>query len=262
MRSLVLVLSILSIISVIYCENNSYSKSCFVKFLLQVNQIDGKYKKYISKNEQPGEDCEQAVNQTLDAIRTSSKEPCILEFLNKKGVAEVLLRKFLMPQLDNGIERVTFNDQFTDFRKKVVDTSSVVCSNPRIFRPDVAKRMREAMSFKESKAREIKCLEIYIKHPNQVLTEDCRKVVDYARSDFYGRMQNEMKAAFAPPNDQLFDMDCSMEKALQVKLFERVYFFVILATTRNMTDKQIDTVAKNANIAINNSQKVIFECMN
>ncbi|CAG9797852.1 unnamed protein product [Chironomus riparius] len=266
MKSFGIVLSIISIICVIgscYGKNNRYSKSCFVRYLLKTNQIDAKYKKFINDAEVSPNDCEMAVNLTLDAIRTASKEPCIASFLKKKDVAEVLLRKFLMPQLDNGDKQVViFDDQFTEFRRKIVDISSVVCNNPKIFRPDVAKLMREAKSHKESKARELKCLEIYIKKPaNQILTDECKKVVDYVRKDFYGKMDSDMKTSFAAPNDQLLKMECVKEKAEQFKMFERVFFFVVLSTSRDMNDKQINAVAKNADIAINSSQKVIFECM-
>ena len=265
MKSLGIILSIIAIICVIgsYGENNRYSKSCFVKYLLKTNQIDGKYKKYISNTKESQKDCEKAVNLTLDAIRTASKEPCIAHFLKKKDVAEVLLRKFLMPQLDNGVNQVViFDDKFTEFRRKVVDILSVVCNNPQIFKPDVAKLMRDAMSYKESKARELKCLEIYIKKPaNKILTDDCKKVVDYVMKDFYGKMDKDMRTSFAAPNDQLLNMECVKEKAEQFKMFERVFFFVVLSTSRNMNDKQINAVANNADIAINNSQKVIFECL-
>lgn len=264
MRLLSLIFSIIAInflIDVSNGENTSFNKSCYVRYLLQNKQIDEKYRKLISKKEPNTIECGKAVSQTLKAIRESSKEPCIVEFLNKPGVAEVLLRKFLLPQLDNGVDKVTFQEDFTAFRKKVVDTSSVVCSNPRIFRPDLAKHLREARNYKESKPSELKCLEQHIKSPNKVLTDECRGIVESHKSSFYKRMENEVKGMFAPPRDNLFSLECSLEQAEKLKFFERIYFFILLAATRQMSDAQIDSLANNANKAVYNSQKVFYECM-
>jgi hypothetical protein len=239
---------------------NTYDKSCFISFLIRVNQVDARFSNLI-RPDLAVEECEAAVNLTLDALKSSSANPCVTDFLNKKDVSELLLRQYLKPQLKNNKSIVVFDEQFTEFRKKTVNVSAVVCSNKALFRPDVADLMRSAKQHKSSRAGELKCIELYIKKPNQPLSSDCQKVRDYVKNDFYKKIDYDVTTAFLPPHDQLISAECLREKAQQFKLFERVFFFVVLATTRDLNEKQIGSIAKNTDSTIGNSQKVIFECM-
>lgn len=260
------VLAALAIINLLtnncFGVKNSFDKSCFIQYLIKNNQLDGEKFKNFNQNKPLESECETAVNSTLEALKTSSQDKCVVEFLNKKDVAEVLLRQYLKPQMDNNLNQVTFDDQFTEFRWKTVNITSIICKNKSIFRPNVAELMRGAKQHKESKAKELKCIELYIKKPNQKLSDECQKVINYVKNDFYQQIEYDVKTAFASPYDNLINFECGREKADQFKLFERVFFFVVLATSRDLSDKQINTVAKNTDNAISSSQKVIFECIN
>jgi hypothetical protein len=123
--------------------------------------------------------------------------------------------------------------------------------------------MRYARDNKESKEKELKCLEIYVKKsPNLILSEECVELVKKFKDEFNDRMEYDIKKAFAPPNDKIVDFECGKNKAEEGKMFERFSFFVVLATSRDMTDKQIDAVAKNAEMSVNNAQKTMYECLN
>lgn len=103
-------LSALSVLIVLVnyssCNNdNSYDKLCYVKYLLKNNLLDGNFKIFNTKDPL-GEQCEAAVNLTLNALRTSSKEPCVVDFLSRKDIPDTLLKKYLMPQLTNGENQV------------------------------------------------------------------------------------------------------------------------------------------------------------
>lgn len=87
------------------CNNDGYEKLCYVRYLLKNNLLDENFKDFNS-NDPLDEKCMAAVNLTLNALRTSSKEPCVTEFLSRKDIPDALLKKYLMPQLINGENRV------------------------------------------------------------------------------------------------------------------------------------------------------------
>jgi hypothetical protein len=76
-----------------------------MKYLLKNNLLDGNFKIFNTKDPL-GAKCETAVNLTLNALRTSSKESCVAEFLSRKDIPDTLLRKYLSPQLTNGENQV------------------------------------------------------------------------------------------------------------------------------------------------------------
>jgi hypothetical protein len=243
-------------------EKNSYDKSCFIKYLLKHNQIDEKYNKYGYKNQTLDAKCQMAIDSAIKSMQTVSKDECVINFLRSKGVPEVLMKKYLAPQLDNGQDKITFNENFTTFRSKVLNITTIVCRNQKIFRPNVAQIMNDAKEHKDTRAGELKCIELYIKRQTDQMSHDCWVVVEYARNNFYQTLENDARAAFMPPNDNLVDINCGKQKAYELKFFERVFFFVVLATTKNLNDRQINTIAKSTDNAILNSQKFAFECMN
>lgn len=104
MKLLSILFSALSILSVLVnnssCSNNGYEKLCYIRYLLKNNQLDENFKHHDTKEPLSAE-CEKAVNLTLDALRTSSKESCVVEFLSQKDIPDTLLKKYLMPQLTN-----------------------------------------------------------------------------------------------------------------------------------------------------------------
>lgn len=266
MKSLNFLLSTLAIVIVLVnestCNKNSYDKLCYVRYLLKNNLLDGNFRIFNS-NDPLDVQCETAVNLTLEAIRTSSKESCVVEFLNRKDIPDVLLKKYLMPQLVNGENQVIFDGRFTEFRKKAVNVSIIACNNRDTFKPDIVAWMKYARNNKESKAKELKCLEAYIKKsPNFILDDECIAAVESIKNEFNQRIDTDMKKAFALPNDQLIDYECSMKKVEGDKMFEKFSFFVVLATSRDLNDKQIEKIAKSTVGSVNNAQKTIFECMN
>lgn len=262
-----LLLSALSIVIVVLvdnsmCNNNSYDKLCYIRYLVKNNLLEGNFRVF-NMNDQLEAHCESAVNLTLEAIRTSSKEPCVAEFLNRKDVRDVLLKKYVMPQLVNGENKISFDSRFTDFRKRAVNISVIACNNKDTFKPDIVAWMKYARNNKESKQKELKCLESYIKKSSDFPhSEECVEIVKTMKNDFNQKIDGDVKKAFAPPHDQLIDYECGMKKVEKEKMFEKFGFFVVLATTRDLNDRQIQNVAKSSLGSVNNAQKTMFECMN
>lgn len=263
MRSLsfLLLLSALSAVVVRVDSSNSYDKLCYIKYLMKNNQLDGNFRIF-NVNDPLDAQCEAAVNLTLEAIRTSSKEPCVVDFLNQKDIPNVLLKKYLLPQLMNGENQVKFDERFNEFRKRAVNISVIACNNKDTFKPDIVAWMKYARNNKQSKQRELKCLEVYVKNPNAIQTVDCTEAVKSMKNEFSRRIDADVKKAFAPPNDNLIDFECGMEKLESGKSFEKFAFFVVLATSRDLSDKQIQSVARQTNGSVSNAQKTLFECMN
>lgn len=241
------------------CMKNSYDKLCFIRYLVKNNLLDGNFKIFNVK-EALEPQCETAVNLTLEALRTSSQEPCVVEFLNRKDIPDVLLKKFLMPQLTNGENRVVFDNRFTEFRKRAVNASVILCNNQNTFNPDIVALMKYARNNKDSKQKELKCLEIYSKNPSSLTTE-CIDIVQQMKNEFNERIDSDVRKAFTPPNEQLIDFDCGKNRIENDQMFKRFSFFVVLATSRDMSDKQIEAVAKSTVGSVNNAQRTIFECL-
>lgn len=261
-----LLLGALSIVIVVLVDNsmcnNSYDKLCYIRYLVKNNLLEGNFRVF-NMNDQLEAHCESAVNLTLEAIRTSSKEPCVAEFLNRKDVRDVLLKKYVMPQLVNGENKISFDSRFTDFRKRAVNISVIACNNKDTFKPDIVAWMKYARNNKESKQKELKCLESYIKKSSDFPhSEECVEIVKTMKNDFNQKIDGDVKKAFAPPHDQLIDYECGMKKVEKEKMFEKFGFFVVLATTRDLNDRQIQNVAKSSLGSVNNAQKTMFECMN
>ena len=122
--------------------------------------------------------------------------------------------------------------------------------------------MKYGRDNKASREKELKCLEGFIKKvPAFVNSEECIDTIAKLRDEFNSRIDKDVKKAFAPPHDQLIDYECGKKKIETDKMFERFSFFVVLATMRNMNDKQIEAIAKTAESSVNNAQTTIFECM-
>lgn len=259
MRSLK-VLSIVLFALIVRVSCDRYSKACFVGFLMRNDLLDKSFEAY-TKGGKVDHRCELAVNATISQIRSASSDACVSDFFKKRFVSETLLRDYLLPQLKAPQPEVRFDDRFSSFKSKAVNLSTVVCNNKDVFRPDLKTMMRSGRLKTDSKSREIICLQAYITNKNQPLTDECSKIVNMIKEEFYKSVEADMKRVFSPPNDKLIDLKCSEEKALKSKLFEKIFFFVVLAATKNMNDNQIDVLMKSAEGVITSSTKLMFECM-
>lgn len=206
--------------------------------------------------------CEQAVNSTITQLRsTASGDACVSDFYRKKFVSETLIKEYLLPQFKSSEPQVHFDDRFKVFQNKAFNISNIICTNKDVFKPDLRAMMRNGKLKTESKSKEIKCLEQYIMVKNKPLDEECTKVVNSIKEEFYNSTGSDMRRVFAAPNDNLVDLKCSEEKARKKQTFEKIFFFVVLAATKNISDKQIDVVLKSAEGVISSSARVMFECM-
>lgn len=246
------------VVSTVTCE--SYNKACFLNYMLQHDLLDKTYQIF-NNGEKVDEKCNAAVAGVIAKLRSSSNDSCISDFLRRKYVSETLIKEYLIPQFKSAQTEVHFDDRFTIFKDKAINVSSIICNNKDVFRPDLKAMMRNGRLQKESKTKEIECLHRYIMIKNKPLDAECKKVVDMIKEEFYKSTENDMKRVFLPPNDKLINLRCSEEKAKKSKLFEKFFFFVVLAATRNMNDKQIDTLLKGAEGVVTGSTRLIFECM-
>lgn len=250
-------IGLLVITSKVSCE--SYSRQCFMNYMFNHNLLGDAFKVF-NKGEKVDSTCETSVNGVIDKMRSSVNDSCIAEFWKKKFVSETILKEYLIPQFRVPQSEVHFDDRFTAFRNKAYNISRVICTNKEVFRPDLRSLMRQGRSQKDSKSRELECLQIYIKR-NKPLDEECTKIVDMVKEEFYKSTDNDMKRVFAAPNDSLVNTKCLDDKAKNTQLFEKIFFFVILATMRDMNDQQIDALLSRAEGVITSSTKMIFECM-
>lgn len=249
---------LLLVASKVSCE--SYSKACFLNYMLKHDLLDKTYQIYDNGEKVDEQKCELAINATINKVRSSSNDTCISNFLRRKYVSETLLKEYLIPQFKNKETQVHFDVRFTAFKIKAMKLSSVICNNPKVFKPDIRDMMRNARSQKDSKSKEIGCLQKYISKKSK-LNEECTRIVEGIRRDFYGTLEKELEKVFAPPNDKLVNLKCSSETTKRSQMFEKISFFFVLSITRNMTDKQINVLLKGADGIITSSTRLIFECM-
>lgn len=259
MKSLALVtIGLLLVSSKVSCE--SYSKSCFLNYMLKHDLLDKTYQG-LNNGGNVDQTCELAVNETISKLRFSVNDVCVADFWRKKYVSETIIMQYLLPQFKGSQSEVQFDDRFTIFKNKALNISNIICNNKEVFRPDLGAMMRKGRAQKDSKSKELECLQKYITIRNKPLDEECSKIVSMIKDEFYKSTDSEMKRVFAPPNDNLVNLKCSEEKAKNTQLFEKIFFFVILATTKNMSDKQIDVLLRSAEGVITSSTRLIFECM-
>lgn len=238
----------------------SYSKSCFLNYLLQHDLLDKTFQIY-NNGHKVDRNCETAVNATITKVRSSTNDFCVSNFLKKRLVSETLIKEYLLPQLKSQQTEVHFDYRFVAFMKKAVNISMVVCNNKDVFNPDLRTLARNGRAQQESKTKEIQCLQQKIMVKNKPLDAECKKIANSIEDEFYTSTDNGMKKAFAAPNDNLVNLKCTSEKAKKLQMFDRIFFFVVLATTKNMNDKQIDVLIKSAEGVIGGSTRLIFECM-
>lgn len=259
MRSFgVLSACLLLVASRVLCE--SYSKACFINYMLKHELLDKTYQIY-NNGEKVDAKCELAVNSTISKMRSTTNDICISNFLRRKYVTETLLKEYLIPQFKGKQTQVHFDDRFTLFKNKALNISSIICNNPKVFKPDLKDMIKTGKSQKEAKAKEIACLQKHTTNRNKPLDEECSKVVNAIKQEFYKSLENEMKKVFAAPNDKLIDLKCSEGKSKKNELFEKISFFFVLSVVRNMNDKQVDGLLKGAEVIITSSTRLIFECM-
>jgi len=251
---------ICAILGAAACE--SFSKSCFINYLLSRDVLDRSYQLFTTTGNQMDAKCELAVNTTITKIQAFSKDDCIAELLKKRSVSDTLLKEYLLPQLKGSQTTVAFDNRFEVFRNKTLRVTKVICNNRDIFKPDIKGVIKQGQLQKDAKSMEIKCVQTYIMVKNKPLEADCKKIVEAIKTEFYQKIETQMKEAFKQPNDKLVNLKCGLEKAKKFQFFEKFFFFVVLATTRNLNDKQIDVLLKNADGVIGTSTKLIFECMN
>lgn len=228
--------------------------------MLKYDLLDKTYQVF-NKGEKVDQACEVAVNTTVSKLRSSVDDVCISDFWKKKYVSETMIKEYLIPQFRASQSEVHFDERFTAFKRKAVNISSIICNNKEVFRPDLRTLMRNGRTQKDSKSKELICLQKYITVRNKPLDEECVKIVNMIKEEFYKSTTKDMKRVFAAPNDNLINLQCSEEKAIKTQLFEKIFFFVVLATTKDMNDKQIDVLLKGAEGVITGSTRLIFECM-
>lgn len=238
----------------------SYSKSCFINYFLKNNFLDKSYE--VHKNEKALDaSCLAAVNSTVSRVRATSNDICISAFYRRKYVSESLVKQYLLPQFKNSQKQVHFDGRFETFLKKALNISAVICNNPDVFKPDLKALVKNGKLQQEAKTKEIQCLQQFIMEKKKPLSDECKPVVDAIKKQFYEQTEGDMKKVFAAPNNNLIDLKCTADGAKKNQLFERVFFFVVLATSRNMNDKQINALLKSAEIVIAGSTRSIFDCM-
>ena len=257
MKVLVL-LSILWICNVAKVSGQSYNRACYVNYLVNSKVLNDSYKAY-GDNKGVDKNCEDAVTATITWIRASTNNVCINEFLRKKHVSENLIKLYLDPQLKSGKTMIDFGKPFDDFIKKTMSIGVVMCNNQNVFKPDMRALFRQGRLQANSRTKEIECLQKHIN--NKPLSAECFTTVKKIKDEFYSQAEQKVKKVFSGSNSNLVDLKCVSEKSKQLKLFEKIFYFVVLATTRNMSDKQIDALIKNAENSIEGSATMIFECM-
>lgn len=252
-----LIVTVLTIASV-SCE--SYERGCFISYLLKNDLIDKSYEIFSSYKKE--DKCTIEINAAKAKFKRSTPNQCTLDFLKKKSISDTLLKEYLIPQIKSKQEKLHFDNRFEVFKNKTFQVANVICNNREIFRPDMKGMMKQGRLQKEAKSKELECLQNYILVKNKPLSDECKKVVDSIQKEFYYKMEINTKKAFLHPNEKLIDFKCGTEKAKNSKLFEKIFFFVVLAANKNLNDKQIDSLLKNAEGVIVGNNKLIFECMN
>lgn len=259
MRSLEL-LAIGLILAAARASCESYNKACFLNYMLSKDLLDKTYQIY-SNGEKVDAKCEAAINATVTKLRSATNDVCAADFLKKKFVSETLIKQYLIPQFREPGQQVDFDDRFTVFTNKAMNLTNVICANKDVFQPDLRSMMRNGRLQKESKTKEIECLQKYLTNKNKPLDTECSKSVNSIKAEFYKSTENDIRRCFSPPNDNLVNLKCSEEKAKKNQMFEKIFFFVVLAATKNMNDKQIDVMLSSASGVITSSTRTLFECL-
>lgn len=241
--------------------SESSKKSCFLNYFLDRDLIDKSFETRINSEKGVSQECEIAVNSTLQQIKTISNDECIADYLNKKFYSETILKEYLMPQFNSSNTKVDF-DQFKLFLEKAVNVTKVICDNPNTFRPNV-KDLLARGGFQENKmSKEIACIHQHLKNKGQgKLDDECQRIIELFQREFYSRSLGDMKKVFAAPNDNLLDFNHCSEIARKNQAFEKVFFFVVMAVTRKMNDRQIETLRKTSNFLMTTHTKSIYECI-
>lgn len=250
--------TLILLIARVSCE--SYSKTCFLNFMFKHNLLDKTFEIYNNGNK-VDQKCELDVNSTIASIRSASNDICVGNYLRKKYFSETLIKEYLLPQFKAPQSEVHFDGRFDKFKVKAINITQIICSNRDVFKPQLRTLMRNGRMQKETKSKEFDCLQHYIMEKNKPLDAECSKVVDTIKEQFYTQTEGEIKRVFSPPNDNYIDLNCCTEKAKKNKFFEKVSFFVVLAGTKNLSDRQIDVLLKNAETVISGSTRHSFECM-
>lgn len=173
-----------------------------------------------------------------------------------------MLREYLKPQFKASVNTVDFDDRFNMFLDKAVNVTKVMCTYPNLYKPDVRVLLkRGGFQDQEKMSKEIECLQKHLKTKGANTSRDCQFVVDYVREEFYSRQLDDLKKSFAPPNDDLIDLSCISDLGRKNQAFEKYFFFVILAITRKMNDRQIETLRKSSQIMLSTYTKSIYECI-
>ena len=234
-----LVLSVLLLITVAKVSSQSYSKSCFINYLLKYDFLDKSYEIHKDKNAVDAK-CEAAMNSTVTKIRSTTNNVCVSEFYRRKYVSESLVKQYLLPQFKNSQKQVHFGANFDNFLKKALNISAVICNNPKVFKPDLKALLKNGKLQQDSKTKEISCLQNHIMVKNKPLSEECKKIVDRLnrhQKDFSYSTEvslanyekaveavriaiNEKNAALdvADAKTALYNAACAAEEALLIRL--------------------------------------------
>ncbi|CRK94336.1 CLUMA_CG007851, isoform A [Clunio marinus] len=237
-----------------------YNKSCFINYMIKHELLERSYQAY-SKGGTVDQKCEAHVNSTVNKLRSASNDSCVSEFLKKKYVSETLIKEYLKPQFNQSSQMVKFDDRFKIFQRKAVNITKLICQNKDVFQPDLYQIMRRGRRQKDDKTKEIECLQTYIMNKNKPLSDECSKIINKIKDEFYSQRETELKRVFAKPNDKLVDLKCSGEKAMKKRMFEKIFFFVVLAATKNMNNQQIDALIKKIEGQIGSATRVLYECI-
>jgi hypothetical protein len=261
MKSFILISFTLIALIATKVQSESYSKACFINYFLKLDLLDKSFENLKTNDGKVDQKCEIAVNSTISQLKSSTSDVCVSDYFSKKLFSETLLKEFLIPQLKSRQSEVVFDERFKTFQAKAVNITTVICSNKSTFRPDLKQMMKQGKRQKESKAKELDCLTRYIQLRNKPLDDECKNLVDSIKDQFYTTNEENIRKVFVAPNDNLVNLDCGAEKAKQNQLFEKLFFFVVLAATKNMSERQIDVLLQGADSVIASSSRLIFECM-
>lgn len=242
--------------------SESYDKSCYLNYFLERNLLDKFEFRALDGQKGVSKECEAAVNATIKKIRSSSSDKCVSDHLNRKYYSEFVLREYLKPQFKSSSNTVEFDDKFKTFLDKAVNVTNVMCTYPNLYKPDIRLLLkRGGFQDQEKMSKEIECLQNHIKSKGASVSRECQFVVDYVKEEFYSRQLDDLKKSFAPPNDNLIDFNCLSNLGRRNQAFEKYFFFVILAITRKMNDRQIETLRKSSQIMLSTYTKSIYECI-
>lgn len=242
------------------CGQN-FSKTCFIKTMNGRRIIEGSIWKLLVTSEKIGPKCKADFNHTLDIIQGFTDDPCMSKVLNRNYVKSTIINKYFYTQYFDDGNVITIEKRFPNFKKLVLNVTTIMCNNQDVFAPDYKVMIKAMMLMKKTKPGDYNCLKNYLMENNK--SQRCYKIGRRLEEEFYKNQTDTMRRVLGKPTkyQELVNFGCLDHRVREQGFYEFLMRRTFEQVDYMSFDKEVHRTLTRIQHYHDRATRSIFDCL-